>query len=273
MPIVLQGWLATSRRTAIKILILDIEISPSIAAVWGLWGQNIPIGSITGESEVLSWSAKWHGSDECYYSSLRMAGHNPRGKKKMLTEIHKLMEEADTIVGYNTDRFDLKILNKEFLLVGLAPPAPYRSVDLLKVMKKQFRWTSNKLDYVVQQLGLGKKVDHPGMVMWLDCMNKASPTYHESWDKMEEYNVGDVFLTEELYDKVIGWVPNHPNHAVYDDAVVCPKCGGNHLQKRGWAYTQQLKYRRYQCKDCGGWARSNKREPLAMEERLTQVNN
>lgn len=255
-----------------KILTLDLEISPSLVAVWQLFNNhNIPITNITGESEILSWAAKWHGEDECHYSSLRIAGHTPAGRKKMLKEIHNMMDEADAIVTFNGNAFDLKVLNKEFLLNGLTAPAPYRSIDLYQAVRRKFRWTSNKLDYVCKRLGLGGKTNHPGISMWLSCMDKHSTNYKESWDSMEEYNVNDVFMTEALYDAIVGWIPNHPNHALYDGEVVCPKCGGKHLQSRGHAYTTAYKYRRYQCKDCGGWARSSKREPLDLEERLVQV--
>ena len=46
-----------------KVLILDIEISPSLAAVWGLWKQNVSLTNLLGESEVLCWAAKWEGED------------------------------------------------------------------------------------------------------------------------------------------------------------------------------------------------------------------
>lgn len=254
-----------------RILILDLEISPSLAAVWGLWGQNIPIGNITGESEILSWAAKWHGEEECSYSSLRIAGHTAAGSKRMLKEIHSMMNEADVVVGYNQDKFDLKILNKEFLLHGLPPPSPYKSIDLLKVMKRKFRWTSNKLDYVAQRLGLGKKLSHPGMQMWLDCMNPHSVNYNESWDAMEAYNCEDVFLTEALYDKVLGWIPNHPNQNLYNEGHGCPVCGSDHIQRRGWAKLKSLTYRRYQCMSCKQWLRAVKAEPREnLDERLVQ---
>ncbi len=112
------------------------------------------------------------------------------------------------------------------------------------------------------------------MGMWLICMDpklKNTPEYKENWDAMEEYNINDVFLTEDLYERVLGWIPNHPNHSLYDEDVVCPRCGGKNFQKRGWAYTNAFKYRRFQCKDDGGWARSSKREPLDLPEKLIQV--
>lgn len=243
-----------------QILLLDIEISPTIVPVWGLFNNHsIPTGNIMGNSEVLSWAAKWHGEDSCEYSSLRMVGHTPAGKRKMLKAIYDMIAKADVVVGYNSNSFDLKILNKEFLLQGWASPGTYKTVDLLRAVKNRFRFTSNKLDYVAQALGLGSKDKHPGMPMWLTCMNKTlkgTPEYESAWDSMEQYNVQDVFLTENLYNRILGWIPNHPSFSAFDNAHVCPNCGGNHLQRRGKALTTSLTYQRWQCKDCGAWSRS-----------------
>ncbi len=81
------------------------------------------------------------------------------GKQKMLDSVHKLLDEADAIVHYNGSRFDIPILHKEFLLAGMPPPAPAKQIDLLQVARRQFRFVSNKLDYVSQALGLGSKTD------------------------------------------------------------------------------------------------------------------
>lgn len=78
-----------------------------------------------------------------------------------------------------------------------------------------------------------------------------------AWKEMEEYNVHDVVILEKVYLKLLPWIPNHPNHGLYKDvADVCPNCGGNHLERRGYAYTGAGKYQRFQCKGCGTWSRS-----------------
>ena len=70
----------------------------------------------------------------------------------MLEGIHKLLDEADAVIHYNGKRFDIPSLNKEFLLNGMFPPAPFKEIDLLTVARGRFRFVSNKLDYVAQQL-------------------------------------------------------------------------------------------------------------------------
>lgn len=231
-----------------RILLLDIEVSPTLATVWGLFQQNIAINQLIGNSEVLTWVAKWHGEKQLIDGSL-----NRDGKRRMLRKMHGLLSEADAVVTWNGNGFDLKILNKEFLLQGIKPPPPYKSIDLLKTSRKQFRFTSNKLDYVSQQLGLGTKVKHRGHDLWLDCMNRKPSAFRE----MLVYNRQDVVLLERIYDRFMPWVQNHPNHSLYTDcgAAVCPNCGGHKLKPRGYAITRTGKYRRFQCAapKCGKW--------------------
>ena len=172
----------------------------------------------------------------------------------MLEELHRVMEDADIIITYNGNRFDLPTLNKEFLLNGFKPPAPYKSVDLYPVVKRKFRFASNKLDHVAQQLKLGQKVTHAGFQMWIDVMNGDPAAQHE----MKTYNIHDVVLLERVYEKILPWIPNHPNQSHHSGSHVCPNCGSSKLQHRGYATTAAGKYQRYQCQDCGKWSRSAK---------------
>lgn len=251
-----------------KILILDLEISPTLATVWGLFNQNIAINQIIGNSEVLCWSAKWLGEDVAYFSSIQMTS-----KKRMLKEMYDLLEEADAVVTYNGNSFDLKILNKEFALQGWGPPAPYKKIDMLSTMRTQFRFTSNKLGYVAPQFELGGKLEHPGHTLWLDCMNPKSTDYLSSWKIMEEYNIQDVYLLEDLYLRVRGWIPNHPSFSVLHNDHVCPNCGGTHLQSRGTYPSGALTYRRWKCmsQGCGKWSRSKVADKADRSSQLVGV--
>jgi hypothetical protein len=179
----------------------------------------------------------------------------------MMKELYKLMEEADVVITYNGDRFDLPIVNQEFMELGFAPPAPYKSVDLVKTMKRRFRGTSNKLDYWLKKLSLGAKVEHRGFQLWVDCMNGDADAFLE----MEEYNIGDVEELEKLYDYVLPWIPNHPNRSLFDGRLVCPACGSNNYQFRGQHHTTAGVYRRCQCKDCGRWFRGTTNEARGQE--------
>ena len=232
-----------------KILVLDIETSPNLAHVWGIWQQNVGLNQLLDVTEVLCWAAKWVGEDEIFFDSV-----HDNDKIGMLSKIWKLMDEADAIVHYNGQKFDVPHLNREFLELDVQPPSPFKQIDLLKTAKSQFRFPSNKLDYIVGVLGIGNKVKHAGHQLWIDCINGSQV----AWDKMEEYNKEDVVLTEKLYERFLPWIKGHPNVALHNgdvDELHCPRCGGDHFIRQGYAYTGISKFQQYQCRECNAWFR------------------
>lgn len=232
---------------------IDIECSPIIAHVWGLWQNNVSLNQLMEAGEVISFAAKWSDKKKVHFYS---TFHH--GKEVMVQKAYDLLSEADVVVGYNSKTFDMKHLNREFVEAGFTPPAPYKQVDLLHVVKSQFRFPSNKLDYVVQTLGLGAKEKHEGHTLWVKCMagNRAA------WADMKRYNIMDVLVTEKLYFRLLPWVPGHPAVGLYDDkgsAVSCPNCGGTDLERRGYAYTSVSTFQRFVCRGCGRWSRATKK--------------
>ena len=226
-----------------KILHLDIETAPNTAHVWGLWQQNVGLNQIMDSGYTMCWAAKWHGEREVMFASVH------ENEEFMLKEIHRLLEEADAVVHYNGKKFDMPTLNKEFIINGMEPPAPYHQIDLLQVAKKRFRFPSNKLDYVANALGLGKKVKHIGHELWVRCMAGDD----QAWKMMERYNKQDVKLLEKLYKRMLPWISNHPNHGVYTDSErpVCPNCASTKVVKKGVETTNTFAYQRYKCTKCG----------------------
>jgi DNA polymerase elongation subunit (family B) len=236
----------------LKILTLDIETAPNQVYTWGLWKQNIAVNQIVKSGHILSWSAKWTDKKDTINRNLF-----EDGKTSMLRGIHTCLDEADTVVHYNGIKFDIPWINGEMAKERLAPPSPFRQVDLLRVVRNQFNFPSNKLEYVAKALGVGKKTDIMTFEDWVGCMNDDPA----SWKKMIHYNNKDVELTEELYFRLLPWIKQHPNHGLYlVEKKVCPNCGGSHYQQRGTARTAVGIYKRYQCQDCGKWFRGNVNE-------------
>lgn len=234
-----------------KILFLDIETTPNLAYVWGLWNQNVGINQMVSSTEMLCFGARWYGQKKVIFKSVH---HD--GKEEMLKEVHRLMDEADVLVGWNSKAFDTKHLKRELVENGLTPPSPYKDMDLMLAVKSQFKFPSNKLDYVAQKLGVGAKVQHSGFDLWLKCMAGDD----KAWREMKKYQLQDVNLLVDLYEKLKPWIPNHPNMTVYSDGEGCVTCGSKHLQSRGYAMTASGRYPRYQCQECGKWQRGSKAE-------------
>lgn len=239
-----------------RILHIDIETAPVRAAVWGLWQQNVGLNQIEKDWYILSFAAKWHGKRGVIYMD-KSDSWDTEDDYSLLEKLHELLNEADVIVAQNGVRFDRKKINARFIMNGFKPPSPYKVIDTLLVAKREFGFTSNKLEYMTDNLCTHiKKRKHqkfPGYSLWAECLkgNEAA------WKEMRLYNIDDVRSMEELYGVLLPWITAHPNHGLYVDSasIVCDKCGSSHVTKNGKYKTQVGIYQQYICNDCGGWSR------------------
>lgn len=246
-----MGQLAAALRKADKrILILDIETSPNLAGIFDLWQQGVSPKNIREHSAVICWAAKWVGEPRVLFASDHHEGHHTS-----IETAYRLVDEADIIVGYNHVKFDMKHLGREFLLAGFAPPSPHKDVDLYRVVRQRFKFASNKLDHVADRLDIGSKVAHAGYELWDGCM-KGDP---KAWATMKRYNVGDVKLTEKLYERLLPWIHNHPHVAeagMQGSELSCNKCGSTDLARAGRYTASVLQYATYRCNRCHGLVRA-----------------
>jgi DNA-directed RNA polymerase subunit RPC12/RpoP len=181
------------------------------------------------------------------------------GPEAMLHQIWNLLDQADAVLHYNGKRFDIPYINTEFAQAGMLPPSPYAQIDLYKAVRKQFNFMSNSLDSVSRALGTAHKLSHEGFSLWTKVMDGDK----QAQCKMEEYNCGDLFANEDLYHRILPWIPAHPSYAVIDrrnvsgedTGLVCPQCGSPSVEPSGRACTALSVYPRYKCTDCGKWLR------------------
>lgn len=234
-----------------KLLFLDIETAPIEAYTWGTFDQNIGLDMIKKDWSILSWAAKWQGSKHIHQMDVEKMS-----EKKMLNGMWKMLDEAEIIVTQNGKRFDEKKLNARFIAHGMTPPSSYRHIDTLKLAKKYFAFTSNKLEYMAKCLGTKhQKLKHkefPGFELWEQCLAMYSP----AWREMRKYNRFDVIVLEEVYDKLIVWDP------AFRTPDRCT-CGSTSYRKRGFFISASgTKYQRYRCNDCGAEVRDRNRVAL-----------
>lgn len=230
-----------------RILLLDIETCPTLAYVWKLIKETIGINQVVKEGHTISYAAKWVGKPKVYFDSIHKSG-----MKGMLQSVRALLDEADVVVHWNGKSFDTRTLNKDFIVNKVARPSPYKQVDLFLVWKRNFRSISNKLQHVLKMLGLGEKIK-TDFDLWKAVLNGD----RKAWQKMEAYNKNDTVKMEPVYKRLLPWIANHPNHGLFTQKAVCPNCGSEKHQSRGYAYTESHVYRRFQCGDCSTWFRSN----------------
>lgn len=231
-----------------KILFLDIETAPSLGYVWGKWEQDVI--EFKQDWYILSFSYKYLGEKKIRTHALvDYPGFllDKKNDRHLVRDLWGILNSADIIIGHNLDKFDIKKINTRFISLGFPPPSPYKTVDTLKVARKLFRFDSNKLDDLSRCLGIGRKVEHTGFRLWLECMDGNV----ESWKLMKKYNEQDIVLLEKVYLLMRPWINPHPT--VNKGEVACPKCGSTKVEKRGFSYTLLRKKQRYQCQSCSGW--------------------
>ena len=252
-----------------RILILDIESAPKKAFVWGMWKQNIAPNQFISDWYMLTWSAKWLGEKEVYSDKLSnydLYGLYQENDSKICESLHRLLDDADIVVAHNGDKFDIPSINTRFIDNNINPPSPYKQVDTLKIAKRNFKFTSNRLDFIGNFLGLGGKIETGGMGLWIRCLDGDLSAFEE----MEEYNRRDVTLLEDVYLKLRPWDKQHPNVNVYEevekDRPKCPKCGSDHIHFRGSYHTNVSAFQRFQCQGCGSWGRM-RQNGIEKEER------
>jgi uncharacterized protein YprB with RNaseH-like and TPR domain len=230
-----------------KILFFDIETAPITAYTWGTFDQTIGLNQILEDWFVLSYAAKFKDDDRFFYLDQRFS--NPiQDDFQLMCGIHHLLSEADIVVGHNSAKFDHKKLNARFIKYDLPPLSHYQVIDTLKIARKHFAFTSNKLSYLAEFLGCDMlKSDHAefsGFSMWSECLkgNKAA------FEAMEAYNKIDVEVLISVYERLAKWEPTI-NFQSFFYSPICV-CGNKKFFKDGFKYTRQGKFQVRRCSEC-----------------------
>lgn len=243
------------------ILIYDIETSPIIGYVWGLWENNLALNQIEKDWEIISFSAKWYQDPKTkvvYGPHNNIIYMDQRDNKeiindpKLLKPLHSMMDEADVILTQNGVSFDNKKVSGKFIEAGLPPPSPSKQLDTKKIASSTFGFTSNKLEYMTEKFNEKyKKLKNSGMSLWIRCMKGDL----SAWKEMEKYNKYDILSLQELFSRFLPWVKTIDFNLYSERNNNKCNCGSDKLNKRGFAYTTVAKYQRYTCMKCGTWFR------------------
>ena len=233
----------TERMKAAKILVVDIERLPGLARVWDQRTKFVHINNFTRLPTLLCFAAKWHGQKTVEFHA---AWDDPQG---MVERAWELYNQADIVVTYNGIRFDNRHLKSEWLVAGMPPPRPWKDVDLFNVNRQTFGFESKSLQHLCYRLGLDLKSGHYDAVMAERCMDGDERAQRT----MKRYNVGDVRITEQAYDRLRGWMPGHPHMGQIDEhqRPTCNQCGSEDLTRSGVKRAVQIDYALYRCNNCG----------------------
>lgn len=246
-----------------NILFLDIEAAPAKAYIWDLKTRYVPLQQVAEDGYILCFAYHWEGQKKVHAVTRWQKG----GEEAMVHKAWELLDKADVVMHYNGDNYDLPRLNAEFLKYGLGPPTPYMSVDLFKTVRKKFRVLSKSMNHMLNLLSLETKLNHKGFDLWRGCMDGNRQDRKE----MVEYNVQDVNVMTQLYEKLIPWIDNLPNRALWMDETIEPtcRCGSTNLRFKGYKRTKVLSYKQYKCNDCGSYMRERQAADRGRKDILT----
>ena len=228
-----------------RILFFDIETAPIMGYSWGIYEQNIL--KVIDDWFVLSFAGKF--SDEEEYRYFDQRDENPiQNDRKLIEECHKILMDADILVSHNGDKFDIKKLNARFIKYDLPPVNHYKSIDTLKIARRFFSFTSNKLSDLANYLGCeNKKSTHskfPGFSMWDECLKGNKDAFSEMCD----YNKKDVGVLIDVYNKLAKW-DSSISFCSYVQTQVCI-CGSKEFRKDGIKFSKSGSFQIYRCRNC-----------------------
>jgi uncharacterized protein YprB with RNaseH-like and TPR domain len=223
-------------------------VAPATVLAYDLRVQYINPDMILTPRRMICVAAKWIGDPEIFF----FAEWLPGGHDQMVRGIYALVDEAEVIVTYNGTSYDMPMLHTEFALLGLPAPAPYRSCDLMRTVKRRMRFMSNRLAFVTGQLGTLRKTDSGGIATIIGVMNGDG----DARARMTEYCKNDVLANESLFNRLSTYLPM-PNIALIDGKkFACPYCGSGSVTRRGYYHSATSTFQRFRCRDCSRWSRS-----------------
>lgn len=229
-----------------KILIVDIERLPGLAQAFQSKVEYIGWRNWVKWPSTVCLAYKWYGSDE---PVVFLNAWGKGGEEAMLRKIWKVYDEAEIVVTYNGVGFDNKHLASGWATIGMAPPSPWKDIDLLRVVRSRFGFESKAMQPVSERLGMKGKHGHYDVGMALAAFFGD----REARAELRAYNEQDVLNTEDLYDRLRPWIKNHPHVSdlpADGTRITCPNCGSTDLRKNGKQAKQVLVYQRFRCRGC-----------------------
>lgn len=233
-----------------KILLIDVESAPALAAVHTLWPNGISYKAIVQDWFLICACWKWLGEKEVYSSEIKKETQD----KQVAADLAAVWAEADIVIGHNHKKFDSRKLQSRLIYHQLPPLANTPLLDTLTEVRKTSAEISNRLDYLGIHL-IGQRKLETGQELWLKAMKGTKE--QQALNDMVKYCKQDVNLLEKVYLRLLPYMKTHPHVGVlrgHDRDVSCHKCDSTKLQNRGTFVTVAgLVKQRMCCTKCGSW--------------------
>jgi len=183
---------------------------------------------------------------------------DPTNDSEVVKRMGEVLTDCDGIVTWFGGFFDEPYLNSRLLNHGLPLVPPFTAgthIDGWRIAKKKLKLNSNRLASVSSFLSVEEKTPLNGPI-WIKAMagNKAALRY------VYRHCEQDVIVLEQVYNKIRPLCSWHFNvnldatDAIKAAGPLCPKCGSNRVERRGFRWSYTTKSQKFHCKGCGGWS-------------------
>lgn len=249
-----------TQKPKIKRLFYDLETSPNVVFSWRVgYKINIDYENIIKERAIICIGYKWEHEKDVHV----LQWNGQHDDKQMLEKFIPLLESADEVVAHYGDKFDLPWIRARAAFHGLSVSPYIKTIDTKAQSSRLFYFNSNRLDYLAQYLGIGKKID-TDFDLWKDVFAGDKVALK----KMVEYCRKDVALLEKVYKKLEGYhkPKTHVGVLLGGLRADCPRCASTRTQKRGTRVTEAGTVSQTMwCKDCDKYYSASMRAVEARE--------
>jgi hypothetical protein len=217
-------------------LTFDIEVSPCQGWFWRPgYKINIPASNVREHGKIICLAFKWENENKIH----TLQWDKNQDDKKLLEEFVPTMQKAGTIIGHNSNGFDVKWIRTRCLYHGLPCPPDFQTIDTWLQAKKYFRLNGTGLKAIAKFLDLEGKLE-PSPGLWEKVVFDKCP---KAMKEMKKYCRRDVDQTEKVYQRFSQYT-NTVGH-VGNNMTQCPHCGGSdtrwekdRITQKGGKHTQ-----------------------------------
>lgn len=235
------------------VLSYDIETTYVKADVWRP-GYNLNIGYdsidknfLEGRTHIICVSYKWAHEKE---ARLIHSGVDFKGEGRLIERFDKIVNKAHIVLAHNGDHFDMKQFNTLRLINKLPPVMWPSSEDTLKMLRKNFKFSSNRLDYISSLL-LGKGKNKMSFDDWRAVVELKCPKARK---KMFKYCIKDTVDLDKDAKIILPYIQTTQTKLMARrDVEDCSNylCKNPHIIKAGTMRTLKGDFQKYKCTTCG----------------------
>ena len=249
------------------IVFFDLEMIPNMVEAMKVWPQLSNYPGLTLRATVSTiicagWKYYGHKKVECInaWDWPKKWKNNINNDFEVVKAIYDVLKHADAVVTHNGKRFDWKFLQTRLMYHGLGPLGNIHHIDTKQTASRHLYSFNNRLGYLGEWLANDKKLDHEGWDLWVDVSNDCE----KAKKKMTAYCKQDVLLLEKVFERLKPLISNIPNYNIFIPGRhhKCPNCGSIKVSNNGWRHTKTRSYKRYICRDCKTWFRTDAKDNM-----------